>query len=62
MKKEIKNISISVRNKLLNIANESNRDYNAILRHYFQERFLYRISISPYRSSIVLKGAFLLMT
>ena len=62
MKREIKNISVSVRNKLLNIANESNRDYNAILRHYFQERFLYRISISPYKSSLVLKGAFLLMT
>lgn len=62
MKKEVKNISVSVRNRLLNISNESKRDYNAILRHYFQERFLYRISISPYRSSLVLKGAFLLMT
>ena len=61
MKKEVKNISVSVRNRLLNIANESKRDYNAILRHYFQERFLYRISISPYRASLVLKGAFLLM-
>ena len=61
MKREIKNISVSVRNKLLNIANESNRDYNAILRRYFQERFLYRISISPYRSNFILKGAFLLM-
>lgn len=62
MKKEVKNISVSVRNRLLNLSNESKRDYNAILRHYFQERFLYRISISPYRSSLVLKGAFLLMT
>jgi predicted nucleotidyltransferase component of viral defense system len=62
MKKELKNIAVSVRNRLMNISNESKRDYNAILRHYFQERFLYRISISPYRSSLVLKGAFLLMT
>lgn len=62
MKKEVKNISVSVRNRLMNISNETKRDYNAILRHYFQERFLYRISISPYRSSLVLKGAFLLMT
>ncbi|MEO8231641.1 MAG: nucleotidyl transferase AbiEii/AbiGii toxin family protein [Ignavibacteriota bacterium] len=62
MKKDTKNISVSVRNRLLNISNESNRDYNAILRHYFQERFLYRISISQYRTSLVLKGAFLLMT
>ena len=62
MKKETKNIAVSVRNRLLNISNESNRDYNAILRQYFQERFLYRISISPYRSQLILKGAFLLMT
>ncbi len=62
MKKEVKNISVSVRNKLMNISNESKRDYNAILRYYFQERFLYRISISSYSSSLVLKGAFLLMT
>lgn len=62
MKKEVKNIAASVRNRLMNISNESKRDYNAILRHYFQERFLYRISISPYKSSLVLKGAFLLMT
>jgi len=62
VKKEVKNISVSVRNKLMNISNESKRDYNAILRYYFQERFLYRISISSYSSSLVLKGAFLLMT
>ncbi len=62
MKKDVKNIAVSVRNRLLNLSNQNKRDYNAILRHYFQERFLYRISISPYRSSLVLKGAFLLMT
>lgn len=60
MKKDVKNIAVSVRNRLLNLSNENNRDYNAILRQYFQERFLYRLSISPYRSSLVLKGAFLL--
>jgi predicted nucleotidyltransferase component of viral defense system len=62
MKKGVKNIAVSVRNRLLNISSESKRDYNAILRQYFQERFLYRISISPYRSQFILKGAFLLMT
>jgi len=62
VKKEVKNIAVSVRNRLLNLSTESKRDYNAILRHYFQERFLYRVSISPYKSSLVLKGAFLLMT
>ena len=43
MKKEIKNIAASVRARLINIANESKRDYNAILGLYFQERFLNKI-------------------
>ena len=61
MKKEIKNIAASVRARLINIANESKRDYNAILRLYFQERFLYRLSISSYQPRLILKGALLLM-
>jgi predicted nucleotidyltransferase component of viral defense system len=61
MKRETKNIAVSIRNRLLNISNKNNRDYNAILRQYFQERFLYRISISAFRSQFILKGAFLLM-
>jgi predicted nucleotidyltransferase component of viral defense system len=61
MKRETKNIAVTIRNRLLNISNKNNRDYNAILRQYFQERFLYRISISAFRSQFILKGAFLLM-
>ena len=61
MKKEIKNIAASVRARLINIADENNRDYNALLRLYFQERFLYRLSISPYKTKLILKGALLLM-
>jgi predicted nucleotidyltransferase component of viral defense system len=61
MKKDIKNIASSVRARLINIADESNRDYNALLRLYFQERFLYRLSISPYKNKLILKGALLLM-
>ncbi len=61
MKKEIKNIAASVRSRLINVADESKRDYNALLRLYFQERFLYRLSISPYKTKLILKGALLLM-
>jgi predicted nucleotidyltransferase component of viral defense system len=61
MKKDIKNIASSVRARLINIANESKRDYNALLRLYFQERFLYRLSISSYKNKLILKGALLLM-
>ena len=61
MKKEVRNIAASVRARLINIASESKRDYNAILRLYFQERFLYRLSVSNYKSGFILKGALLLM-
>lgn len=55
--KEPKNLAVSIRARLLNIAKQSNRDFNAILLHFFQERFLYRLSKSPYRNNFILKGA-----
>jgi len=60
-KREIKNPGASVRARLTNIARETKRDFDAILLQYFQERFLYRLSISPYRSAFVLKGALLFL-
>jgi len=59
MKKEIKNIPASIRSRLLNIAKATNRDFNAILLQYFQERFLYRLSLSEFKENLVLKGALL---
>lgn len=60
-KKEIKNLGASIRARLTNIAKETKRDFDAILLQYFQERFLYRLSISPYRSAFILKGALLFL-
>ena len=60
-KREIKDLGASVRARLMNIAKETKRDFDAILLQYFQERFLYRLSISPYRSAFVLKGALLFL-
>jgi len=60
--KEIKNIGASMRDKLLNLSKETGRDYNALLRQFFQERFLYRLSISHYRDVLILKGALLLVS
>ncbi len=54
-----KNIEASVKAKLLVIAKKSERDFNTILLQYFQERFLYRLSISKARNNFVLKGAML---
>ena len=61
MNKERKNISASIRARLTNIARQTGRDFDAVLLQYFQERFLYRISISPYREYFILKGALLFL-
>jgi len=55
-KKIIKNIASSVRERLLNISRETGRDFNSILLQYFQERLLYRTSLSDYRDNFILKG------
>lgn len=56
---QIKNIAASVRARLLTMAKQSNRNFDAVLLQYVQERFLYRLSISPFRRNLVLKGALL---
>lgn len=56
---QIKNIEASVRGRLANVAKTQRRDFGFILRLYFLERFLYRLSASPYRQSFLLKGALL---
>jgi predicted nucleotidyltransferase component of viral defense system len=60
-KREIKNLGASIRARLTNIAKETKRDFDAILLQYFQERFLYRLSVSPYRLAFILKGALLFL-
>lgn len=61
MKKEIKNKAASIRARLFNIAKTQNIEFDFILLRYFQERFLYRLSISPYANKFVLKGGLLLV-
>ncbi|OUD14428.1 nucleotidyl transferase AbiEii/AbiGii toxin family protein [Thioflexithrix psekupsensis] len=60
-KKQIKNIAVSVRQKLLNLSREKKEDFNFILQRYAFERFLYRLGISPYREQFLLKGGMLLI-
>jgi len=59
MKKEIKNIEVSVKAQLQNKAKETNRPFAEVLRYYGMERFLYRFSKSKYADKFVLKGALL---
>ena len=55
-----RNIASSIRQKLLNKAREDKRPFNELLQYYAMERFLYRLSISPYKDRFVLKGALML--
>jgi predicted nucleotidyltransferase component of viral defense system len=54
-----KNISASVRRRLLNLRQARGEDYNALLTQFAIERFLYRLSKSEFAGRFVLKGAIL---
>ncbi len=60
-KKEIKNIAVSVKERLLNYSRNNSLDFNSALLQYIQERFLFRISKSVYSNNFVLKGALLFL-
>ena len=57
MAKNIKNVSASVHQRLLNKAKESSRPFNEVLQHFSIERFIYRLSKSPHADEFILKGA-----
>ena len=56
---KIKNLSASIRQKLLNFAQERNDDFGLLLTKYGLERMLFRLSKSKYRDTFILKGALL---
>lgn len=56
----MKNLSASVKQKLLNKSKEGKRSFNELAVYFCIERFLYRLSISKFSKSFVLKGAMLL--
>ena len=60
MTKPIKNYGKSVKTKLLNLMSSSGYKYMYLLARYFNERLLYRVSVSPYRENFLLKGGSLL--
>ncbi|MBE3066360.1 MAG: nucleotidyl transferase AbiEii/AbiGii toxin family protein [Chloroflexi bacterium] len=57
MAESIKNTAASVHQRLLNKARETSRPFNELLQHYASERFIYRLSRSPYADRFILKGA-----
>ncbi len=52
-----KNMSASIKGRLLHIARERHEDFNYLLIRYIQERILYRLSQSQHANLFVLKGA-----
>jgi Nucleotidyl transferase AbiEii toxin, Type IV TA system len=52
-----KNMSASVKQRLLNLGRQRGLEFNLVLTRYGAERFLYRLSRSPHGRSFVLKGA-----
>ncbi|MDR3238432.1 MAG: nucleotidyl transferase AbiEii/AbiGii toxin family protein [Spirochaetia bacterium] len=52
----------SVKAKLKKEADSESKDFNYVLMHYFIERLLYRLSVSPYVGNFILKGGLLLYT
>jgi predicted nucleotidyltransferase component of viral defense system len=56
-----KNLAVSIRDRLLNLARERGEDFQLILTLYGLERLLYRLGKSDYRDLFILKGATLFM-
>ena len=55
-----KNLGESIRQRLKNLSEDRERPFDEILRYYAMERFLYRLSISPYAERFFLKGGLML--
>lgn len=53
----IKNVSASVRARLLNISRATGRPFAELLQYYAMERFLYRLGQSKHCNRFILKGA-----
>jgi Uncharacterized conserved protein len=60
MKRMVKNHGRSVKTRLLNLMNSSGYRYMYLLGRYFNERLLYRVSVSGYSDNFLLKGGSLL--
>ena len=57
---EKKNYGKSVKARMANLMNETGYKYMYLLTRYFNERLLYRVSVSQYKDNFLLKGGSLL--
>lgn len=58
---EKRNMAHSVFQRLKNQAKDRETDFNLLLSRYGMERFIFRLSISPYNEQFILKGASLFL-
>ena len=58
--RKITNLPASIRQRLLQVAQSSNRPFQEVAQYYGMERYLYRLSISKHANKFVLKGALML--
>lgn len=59
MRAPVKNISASVRARLLNMSRSTGRNFQELVVRYIVERFLARLTESEHRNQFILKGAML---
>ncbi len=52
-KQQIRNVSASVNDRLLNHSHDSGEDFQFVLQRYGAERFLYRLGESAHRGFVV---------
>jgi len=57
----IRDMAASVRARLLNLASRTGKPYNEVLIQYALERFLFRLSKSSNKHTLLLKGGLLLL-
>lgn len=60
MIKTIQNYGKSVKERLLNVSRDEHYGLQMLLSRYFQERLLYRLSVSEYKDRFIFKGDALL--
>lgn len=60
-KPSTRNVAASVRSRLLNIARQTGKPFEGVLVLYGLERFLFRLSRSPHKRNLILKGGLLLI-
>ncbi|MBL7178530.1 MAG: nucleotidyl transferase AbiEii/AbiGii toxin family protein, partial [Desulfobacteraceae bacterium] len=53
------NLPASIHQRLLNLSMKEGQDFQFLLTRFALERFLYRLSVSPYAKQFILKGAML---